>query len=194
MTAPIKLNLKVYQGSTFTEVLRWESGTKIYVPITGISKAAPMIVTAPGHSIPVGWRANISNVAGMKEANALTDIIVTDTTSDTVTFNDINSLAYNAYTSGGILEYNEPVDLTGYTARMQIREKITSDTVIQELTTENGYIELDTILNRITIQLPASITQNFSFTNAVYSLELVKEQVVTPLLYGNVSLVAEVTR
>ena len=29
MTSPVKLNFKVYQGSTFKEVLRWESSTKV---------------------------------------------------------------------------------------------------------------------------------------------------------------------
>ena len=38
MAAPIKLNFKVYQGSTFSETLRWESATRVYVPITNISK------------------------------------------------------------------------------------------------------------------------------------------------------------
>jgi hypothetical protein len=42
MTAPTKANLKIYQGSTFREVFRWESYTKVYVPITGISKTAPV--------------------------------------------------------------------------------------------------------------------------------------------------------
>ena len=92
MAAPIKLNLKIYQGSTFKQVLRWESATKVYVPITSIAKSAPMVVTAAGHSIPLGWRARVSNAGGMKEANLLDYQIVTSTTSDTVTFNQVNSL------------------------------------------------------------------------------------------------------
>ena len=68
---PIKLNLKIYQGSTFTQVLRWESSTKVYVPITNISKSPPIVITAEGNNIRVEWRARVSNAGGMKEVNLL---------------------------------------------------------------------------------------------------------------------------
>ena len=42
MTTPAKINFKVYQGSTFSEVLRWESSSKGYKTITGISNTAPV--------------------------------------------------------------------------------------------------------------------------------------------------------
>lgn len=195
MTAPSKINFKIYQGSTFTEVLRWESSTKIYVPITNISKTAPMIVTAPSHGIPVGWRAKITNVVGMKEVNDSENYhLVTDTTTDTVTFNAVNAVGFSTYTSGGILEYNEPVPLAGYTARMQLREKLTSETVLLELTTENGYIDIDTAAYTITLNVPASITEDLSFKSAVYSLELVANSIVIPFANGTITLVSEVTR
>jgi hypothetical protein len=194
MVAPIKLNIKVYQGSTFSKVLRWESSTKRYIPITGISKAAPMVVTALGHAVPVGWRTKLTNIVGMKEVANLDYITNTATTVDTLTFNHINSLNFGAYTSGGILEYNQPIDLAGITARMQIREKITSPTVLLELTTENGFIQIDNTLKTIVFSIPASVSQTLTFKQAVYSLELVKSTTVIPFASGTVSLVPEVTR
>ena len=190
---PSKLNIKIYQGSTFSQVLRWESNTKVYVPITGIVKAAPMVVTAPAHGIPVGWRAKITNVQGMKEAN-IDYTAVTGTTTDTVTFNSINSLAYSNYTSGGTLEYNKPIDLANITGRMQIREKVTSPTFLLELTTANGLIQVNNTLKTIVFSVPASVSQELKFTQAVYSLELVNGTTVVPFVYGNVSLVTEITR
>jgi hypothetical protein len=190
---PSKLNIKIYQGSTFSQVLRWESNTKVYVPITNITKAAPMVVTAPGHNLPVGWRTKITNVGGMKEVN-LDYTPVSSVTTDTVTFNKINSLTYSAYTSGGILEYNKPTDLANITGRMQIREKTNSPTFLLELTSANGLIQIDNTLKTITFSIPASVTQNLTFNQAVYSLELVNGTTVVPFVYGNVSLVAEVTR
>lgn len=195
MVAPVKVNLKVYQGSTFTETFRWESATKVYKPITNITAAAPMVVTAVGHGMPVGWRAKISNVAGMKEVNSSsTYYIATGTTNDTCTFNAINSISYTAYTSGGILEYNAPTSLSGVTARMQIREKLTSTTTIDELTTENGKIVVDDTLKTITVILSATVTQAYTFKSAVYSMELVNGAVVTPFIYGNITLDTEITR
>lgn len=196
MTTPIKLNLKIIQGSTFGQVLRWESGTKVYKTITSITNSAPVIVYASNHGIPVGWRARVTNVNGMKEINSGTNdyYLVTSTTSDTVTFNAVNSLGYSAYTTGGVLEYNEPVDLSGYTARMQIRPKLDDSTIIKELTTENGGIVINNTTKTIQLVISATDTAAFTFNSAVYSLELVVASTVIPFAAGSVSLTKEVTR
>lgn len=193
--APIKLNLKVYQGGTFKQVLRWESSTKTYVPITQIAKSAPVTITAPSHGIPLGWRARVTNAGGMKEINSLDYNIVTAVTADTIVFNQVNSLAFTAYTSGGVLEYNTPVDLTAYTARMQLREKLSSDTVIYELTTENGGIVFDNDLKTITLNVSDEVTAGFNFAQAVYGLEFIYyNQDVIPFATGSIALQREVTR
>jgi hypothetical protein len=196
MAAPVKVNFKVYQGSTFEEVLRWETSTKVYKTITAIPKAAPMVVTAVGHGIPVGWRATINNVLGMKEVNSLGYITATGTTTDSVTFNAINAVGFTEYVSGGILEYNLPHDLVGYTARMQVREKLTSTTAVLELTTENSGIVIDAVTTKtITISIPAATTQTFGFKSAVYSIELISPLgVVIPFVYGSLVLDQEITR
>lgn len=195
MSVPVKLNLKIYQGSTFQQILRWESATKVYVPIISIAKSAPVIINAPNHNIPVGWRTKITNVAGMKEINSL-DVyhVVTETTASTVVLNQVNSLGYTAYTNGGVLEYNQPVDLAGYTARMQIRPKLESTTVIHELTTQNSGIVIDNVLKTITLIIPDEITATFNFVTAVYNLELIKAGEVRNFAVGNIGLQLEVTR
>jgi hypothetical protein len=194
MSAPVKLNFKIYQGSTFKQVLRWESSTKTYVPITGITKAAPIVITAISHELPLGWRARVTNAGGMKEINTTDYYTATDVTTDTVTFNQINSLGYTAYTSGGVLEYNTPVDLNMYSARMQLRAKLDSEVVLHELTTENGGIILDNILKTITLYISAEDTALFTTISSVYSLELVHDSIVYPFAVGSISLVKEVTR
>lgn len=195
MSSPIKLNLKVYQGSTFKQVLRWEASTKVYIPITNITKSAPVVITAPNHGAPLGWRARVTNVSGMKEINSTEYNTITYTTLDTVTFNQINSLGYTAYISGGVLEYNQPISLNGYSARMQIREKITSDTVIHTLTTSNGGITFDDTVKTITLTIPDSVTASFNFTSAVYSLEFINySQEVMTFATGSITLQKEVTR
>ena len=192
--APTKINMKIYQGSTFTEVLRYESPVKIYVPITSIFNTAPLTVTAPAHGMVEGWRAKISNVLGMTEVNDLGYIIATSVTTDTVVFNSINPVGFKAYTSGGILEYNQPNNLSGLTARMQIREKLTSSTTVDELTTENGRIVIDNTAKTITLLIPATTTADYTFKSAVYSLELVSGSTIIPFVYGNLVLDKEITR
>lgn len=192
---PSKINFKLYQGSTFSEVLRWESSKKIYKTITGISNAAPCIITSTGHGIPNGWRVKVTNVLGMTEINNSEDYYLgTYVDANTVELNAVNSVGYKTYTSGGILEYNQPVDLTGYTARMQIRLKVEDAEFIHELTTENGGITINTSTYTLTLTIPAATTALFTFTTAVYSLELVSGSVVTPFVNGTITMYKEVTR
>jgi hypothetical protein len=186
--------LKIYQGSTFRQILRWESATKVYVPVSSITNAAPMVITANSHNVPQGWRVKFTNVSGMKEANTLDYVIATDVTTNTVTINSVNSIGFSAYTSGGVLEYNQPIDLSGVTARMQIRPKIDSTEIIDTLTTENGGIVLDNTLKTITLEIDESDTATYSFKSAVYDLEVIKNNDVIPFLTGTVLLTKEVTR
>jgi hypothetical protein len=194
MAGPTKLNLKIYQGSTFRETIRWESALKVYAPITNISKSAPMVVTASNHGVPAGWRVKINGALGMKEANTTEYITASEVSATAVTFNSINSLVFSTYTGGGVLEYNQPVDLAGYTARMQIREKVTSETVLENLTTSNGKILINNTSKTISMILSAASTESYTWKSGVYSLELEKEGVVVPFIYGSVVVEREVTR
>ena len=197
---PAKINYKIYQGSTFQETLRWESETKTYVPISAITKDAPCVITTTAaHTVPLGWRIRVTNVAGMKEINTTSDdayYLVTAKTSTTIGLNKVNSLGYTTYTSGGVVEYNTPVPLTGYVAQMQIRESLDSTTVIHQMTSAaGGGIQINTSDSTIFLTIPAATTAAFTFDSAVYSLELTNSSgVVTPFLAGNLTLVREVTR
>jgi len=197
---PAKINYKIYQGSTFQETLRWESETKAYAPISAITRDAPCVITTTSaHTIPLGWRIRVANVAGMKDINTTNDdayYLVTGKTSNTVSLNKVNSLGYNAYTSGGVIEYNTPVPLVGYTALMQMRPTLESSTVIHQMTSAaGGGIIINTTDSTIFLTIPSSITTTFTFDSAVYSLELTNSSgVVTPFMSGKMSLVKEVTR
>lgn len=198
MQQPAKLNYKVYQGSTFQEIYRWESGTKIYTPITSITKTAPCeIITTTASNVPVGWRFRVTGAGGMKEINTNDSAyyISTEVNGTSIKINSVNSTQFTTYTSGGILEYNQPVSLIGYQARMQIRETVESSTILYEATTQGGQIVLDNTQKTITLTIPASATQNFTFETAVYSVELFNGPgQVVPFLTGNLVLVPEVTR
>jgi hypothetical protein len=62
-----------------------------------------------------------------------------------------------------------PVDFTGYTARMQVRPYKGATALYDELTTENGRLELDAE-GGITIRFPAGVTAEFTFRRAVYDI------------------------
>jgi hypothetical protein len=196
---PAKINYKIYQGTTFRETFRWESQTKGYANISGITKTAPCVITTQNnHTIPINWRIRVVGAGGMKELNIVSEEdyhLVTAVTGNTLTLNQVNSTNYTAYTTGGVIEYNVPIPLVGYSAQMQIRETVDSNTTILELTNTNGGIILDTTNYTISISIAAAQTRAFTFPTAVYSLELTDSSgVVTTLVTGNLTLVQEVTR
>lgn len=197
---PARINLRVYQGSTFKETFRWESQTKGYVAISNISKTAPCIVTTTtNHGIPAGWRFRVTDVVGMTQINQASEddyYIATEVTNNTITINSVNSINFSNYGSGGTVSYNLPIPLENFSAVFQIRENISSTTVIKQLTSQaNGGIVIDNTNKLITITISAADTTNFSFANAVYGLELTGlNNEIIPLLSGNVALIREVVR
>ena len=86
-----------------------------------------------------------------------------------------------------------PVDLSGYTARMQLRPSISSDTVLLDLTTENGGITLGGALGTITLHFTDAQTSALT-KGGVYDIEVVTGGNVTRLIQGAISLSKEVTR
>lgn len=88
-----------------------------------------------------------------------------------------------------------PVNLTGYTARMHVREKVTSATPIVQLTTENGGITLGGAQGTILLYAAAGTTEDWVAKQYVYDLELVSpSQYVYRILEGKFIVPPEVTR
>ena len=190
------------QGKTFSQVLRWESPPILYKPITTITQAAPARITCPSHGIPNGWRVAVVSVKGMTQINAGANppkdkdyrpVTVVD--ADTVELNEVNSADYKAYTSGGYLQMNTPVDMTDYTARMSVKDKVGGTELLRlDTTLDNGRITLDPTACTITLTVSAEDTATLTFKKGVYDLEMVSaDGVVTALLTGNVFVVKEVT-
>ena len=88
-----------------------------------------------------------------------------------------------------------PVDLTGCTARMHVRDAVASADVLLALTTENGRITLGGTAGTVTLQLSAAETAAITWQRGVYDLEIVHANAtVRRLLAGTIKLSPEVTR
>lgn len=100
------------------------------------------------------------------------------------------------------LQYPDPVDptiyltwdLSGYTARMQVRRTMESSTAMITLTTENGGIVIDDEFGSVMVIMTA--TQTSSITNSgVYDIELIDASGdVSRMVQGEFILSYEVTR
>jgi len=99
---------------------------------------------------------------------------------------------------------NQPIDLTGYSGRMQIRPSIGSTTSYLYLSSSlqadgtglnfsgsNGITS--PMSGAIEIYISAATSSLLTFSTGVYDLEIQSGSVVTRLLQGNVQLSKEVT-
>jgi hypothetical protein len=88
-----------------------------------------------------------------------------------------------------------PIDLTGYSAKMQIRPYIGSSEVIDTLISGEE-LTITGASGKIDIEIDATVTASYNFTEAVYDLEVTPPSGATgteKLLYGKVKLIKEVT-
>lgn len=90
---------------------------------------------------------------------------------------------------------DNPIDLTGYSARMQAREHLSSPSAFLELTTENDRISIDGEAGQLTLTLDAETTDAITPNDGVYDLEVESaEGEITRLLQGNIIIERSVTR
>ena len=197
---PGKANLNIYKGSDFRKILRWETGPLVYKSISAIPSLAPLRLTVTGHQMLNGWRFAIQSVKGMTQLNASKNPPVekdfytgTVIDADTIEVNNLNASDFSNYTSGGVIVYNTPTNLTGYTARLTIKDKV-GGTELLSLTTENDRINLSTANATIMLELDATTTSAITFSKGVYDLELMDSTgAVSKLLSGSIKVFEEVT-
>lgn len=179
-------------GETFDPVFRWGTSDLTSKPITGISQAAPAVVTAVGHGAPNGWPVAVVSAKGMTEINAknyppvATDYIQASTVdADNLKLTTVNSADYSAYTSGGFLIYQTPADLSAATASFRVWE--TADrlgTPLLTLTVGSG-ITLDNTNKTISI---LQSTSALAWSLGYYALDLTVGSVDTRLSEGKITI------
>ena len=87
------------------------------------------------------------------------------------------------------------VNVTGYSADMQVRQDVDSASIIVELSTANGRIVAGTTDGKFTLTLTAAQTAALPPGNYVYDLEVTSPGgIVTKILTGGFAVIAEVTQ
>lgn len=190
----------IKRGSTFSAVVYWANGDYIVrKPITGISFAtgAP-VLQIPGHGIPDGWKGAITMVDSPKQINAANTpprdsdykvLRVVDSSHielNSVSPVDDNGRPWAAYTTGGFLQILEPIDLTGYTSRMDIKDKV-GGTVLASSDVDETPNDIITITNdvakfRSVITISDADTAAITWKKGVTDFEMISQSgVVTKL-------------
>jgi hypothetical protein len=86
------------------------------------------------------------------------------------------------------------VNLTGYTARMQVRPRASSGYAYLSLTSPSSGLTLGGTTGTITILVDGSVTSAIPAGSYVYDLEVVNGAYVDKVMGGDFILSAEVTR
>ena len=90
--------------------------------------------------------------------------------------------------------YDAPIDLTGYTAKMQLREYTSSSSAALTLATNSG-ITIDAAAGKITVHATATQTSSLTLPKYVYDLKITSPSgIVTRLIQGNANIDDEVSR
>lgn len=197
----MKKDLIITRGKTYEQAVRWATPPYLFAAIAAISNAAPVrVTTVASHNIPDGWLVAVVDAEGLTELNATSNppkdadyrqATLVDATK--IEFNPISAAAFDTYTSGGYLQWFSPHDLSGYTARMAVKNKV-GGSMLLSLTTENGGIVINDSAKTITLNIAAAVTAALTWSAGVYDLELVSSTgVVTALLQGSVVVNTEVT-
>lgn len=141
-----KETLKLIEGHSFSQVLRWGSKPIVRKPI--ISITAPngsALIESTAHGIKDGWPVAITNCKGMTEINADLQILAdpenyaydgqhhsaTVIDVDRVELNELNVADYSAHTPNtGFIQYNTPIDLSLHTLRVRLRDRAGGNLVV----------------------------------------------------------------
>ena len=182
----------IRKGETFSKVIRWAVPPIVWKPITAVSQTAPVRLTVPGHGCPPGWSVEVESKCSLREIDGLkSQATVID--PNTIELNTVNGSCLKAYKGGAVLRYYTPVDMTGMSARMAIKDKVGGAELLR-LSTLNGTIQIDVAECSIRLILGADVTEALGWKSGVYDLELETSMgVVSRLLEGKISVVDEVT-
>lgn len=193
-----RFELDMEQGATFNYTFHWYAGGKFMAPIEEITVGYPTRIKVTGHGLPTvsDTPVIISGVDGCDILNSEDLGIDEAIYVDVDHFDMPQSTVADTWIPGtGEITYHKPSDINGFTARMQIREKWHSKTVIHELTTENGGIVLTVEDASIELTILPIDTATFLFNEAVYDIEMIAPSgVITRVIEGTITLHKEVTK
>lgn len=92
-----------------------------------------------------------------------------------------------------VYKYAVPVDLTGYNARMQVRQKGPGGTILTDMTNSNGKIIINPLPGELRLFVAETETRTWAPGAYLYDLETVQGAYVTRLLEGKFTVKQNIT-
>ena len=177
-------NIRIEQGSTLVVPMFLRSTVEVGTTPVRVGRAVPHVKNPGPSEVWFGADDTVTPLTGTLVP--VGEVVEVSPAADVWLVSDVDEAVARV-----------PMDLTGYAARMQIRPRVSSDTELLELTSEDGGIVIDGPSGQLTLFATDSQTSDLSFRTAVYDIEIVSpapESYVTRVLQGKVTLSPEVTR
>lgn len=185
--------LKITRGSTYFDTLYWDQGKTSFLEGT-LVPGAPARITSVAHGLPPLWVVRVEGYNVVNGINPATEYECIAVDDDTLELVGLNGVGFRA--APVVVAYYPPVDLTGYTARMQIRDE--DDNILVELlssaTEGNPRIVIDPVACTIQREIPATVTAALTVDAGVFDTEMVNGTFVAKVDGGAVEIGDEVTR
>lgn len=197
MSAPT-YDITIVKGKTFAQAYLYASEKVVFKQITGSPLAAPYRITVPAHGVPDGWPVRIEGAKAPLELNTQQGdyLIATVIDVNTIEFNGLNGSAWKAYTTGGVLVYNEPAPLTGWRARAQVRARVGAPALFSWDSDAGANPDgLITIAGPVlTLNIDAVKAAALDWSTGLYDLEVEKDGEVRQMIAPSTcTVVGEVT-
>ena len=184
------------QGATFKRTYRWTTPPTVYKTAT-VTAVIPLTLEATGHGLPDTWPVRIlSRDSTPDDSCASSGATATALDPDTIEFNSVIDYSYEIGDEV-VISYMTPVDLTGFTAELQLRSSVRAADPLLTISSQgvSPGIVLDNATKSIIVTITAAQSASFSFSNAVFQLELTSSTGdVTRLDEGAATLSKEVVR
>lgn len=193
-----RVDLCIAQGKTFQKVLRWGREPYQYRLVEGVIRDGALRLKSTGHGIPDGWMVALNGLRGMPELNAIHqppsrgDLYkATLIDADTIELNEVSGSRYSAWRGGGDIQFLSPVDVSGMSARMDIRSQ--RGDLLLRAEPGDGRLTVDPALHGVVMRLPPADTSAFEWASGVYEIEISDGTDVFMLAFGEITVKKEVT-
>jgi hypothetical protein len=193
-----RVDLCVAQGKTFQRVLRWGREPYQYRTVEAVTRDGALRLKSTAHGIPDGWMVALNGLRGMPELNARNqppsrgDLYkATLIDADTIELNEISGARYGAWRGGGDIQFLSPVNVTGMSARMDIRSH--RGDLLFRAEPGDGRLTVDAALHGVVMRLPQTDTSAFDWACGVYEIEISDGTDVFMLAFGEITVKKEVT-
>lgn len=199
-----RIDLTIQRGKTFEFGFLYADNELVYKDITAMPSVAPVRLTVVGHGIPDGWPVQIQCVKAPVELNTDPEgenpqYFVKVIDADTIELNSVNAHCWKAFSGSGLVIFNKPMDLTGWSCRSQVRDKVGGTVLFSwnsdPLELPDGEAVVDIASSAFFLKVDAATAEALEWKKGVYDVEAINPagEVFPVTAIGQVVVSDEVT-